>query len=225
MDENCKKVMELRIQKTMKSLEQNNMKPYYAPTKEDAVTIVESILKEGEIISCGGSMTLRECGIRALMSSGKYKFLDRDQAGLSREDIEEIYRKTFSADTFLTSANAITENGELFNVDGNSNRVAAIVFGPKSVIVVAGLNKIVPSLEDAIIRVKKIAAPANGCRLHTGTPCEKTGECVSCTLGKASEMTDGCQSPGRMCCSYVVSAAQRTKDRIKVILVGEPLGY
>ena len=110
-------------------------------------------------------------------------------------------------------------------MDGNSNRVAAIVFGPKSVIVVAGYNKIVADLDEAVLRVKKTAAPANGCRLHTDTPCEKTGECISCAQGKSAGMTDGCHSGGRMCCSYVVSAAQRHKDRIKVILVGEPLGY
>ncbi len=225
MDEHCRKVLELRIQKTMKNLEKNNMKPYYAPTKEDAVKLVESLMKEGETISCGGSMTLRECGVRDLMLSGKYEFLDRDRPGITPEEIQEIYRKTFWADTYLTSANAVTENGEIFNVDGNSNRVAAIVFGPKSVIVVAGYNKIVADLDEAVLRVKKIAAPANGCRLHTGTPCEKTGECIACAEGKSAGMTDGCHSAGRMCCSYVVSAAQRHKDRIKVILVGEPLGY
>lgn len=225
MDEHCKRVLELRIQKTMKNLEKNNMKPYYAPTKEEAVKLVESLMKEGETISCGGTMTLRDCGIRDLMLSGKYEFLDRDRPGITPEEIQEIYRKAFWADTYLTSANAVTENGELFNVDGNSNRVAAIVFGPKSVIVVAGYNKIVADLDEAVLRVKKIAAPANGCRLHTGTPCEKTGECISCAQGKSAGMTDGCHSAGRMCCSYVVSAAQRHKDRIKVILVGEPLGY
>ncbi len=225
MDENCKKVMELRIQKTMKNLEKNNMKPYYAPTKEDAVKLVSSLLQRGETVSCGGTMTLRECGVRDLLLSGEYQFLDRDRPGLSAEEIQEIYRKAFWADTYLTSANAITENGELYNVDGNSNRVAAIVFGPKSVIVVAGYNKLVPSLDEAILRVKKTAAPANGCRLHTETPCEKTGECISCAQGTGSGMTEGCRSPGRMCCSYVVSAMQRQKDRIKVILVGEELGY
>jgi len=170
-------------------------------------------------------MTLKEAGVRALMESGRYNFLNREAPGLTPEDIQDIYRKTFSADTFLTSANAITENGELFNVDGNSNRVAAILFGPRSVIVVAGYNKIVSDLDEAILRLKKVAAPANGVRLATGTPCEKTGECIACTQGKANEMTAGCFSEGRMCCNYVVSAMQRHKERTKVIIVGEELGY
>lgn len=112
-----------------------------------------------------------------------------------------------------SSANAITENGELYNVDGNSNRVAALVYGPDSVIVVAGYNKIVPDIDAAVQRVKKVAAPINAVRLHCETPCAKVGECMNC------------HSEGRICCNYVVSAQQRHKNRIKVVLVGEELGF
>ena len=111
------------------------------------------------------------------------------------------------------SSNAVTEEGELYNVDGNSNRVAALAYGPDSVIVVAGCNKIVPDIAAAVERVKKIAAPVNATRLHCSTPCAKTGECMNC------------HSDGRICCNYLVSAQQRHQDRIKVILVGEELGY
>ena len=213
MNENKKIVLKKRIEKTMTNLERNRMKPYYAETKEEALKLVESLMSEGQTISCGGSMTLQECGILDLMRSGKYNFLDRAVPGLTQEQIKEIYRKTFFADTYLTSSNAITENGELYNVDGNANRVAALTFGPDSVIVVAGYNKIVSDMDAAVERVKKIAAPMNTVRLHCDTPCVKTGECKECHCGD------------RICCTYVVTAQQREKDRIKVILVGEELGF
>ena len=117
-----------------------------------------------------------------------------------------------------------TERGELYNVDGNSNRVAAILYGPKSVIVVAGCNKIVPDLAAAVRRVKAKAAPENCTRLSCETFCRKTGECVSLRQ-ESSEMPEGCRSEARICCNYVVSAYQRQQGRIKVVLVGEPLGY
>lgn len=122
------------------------------------------------------------------------------------------------------STNALTENGELYNVDGNSNRVAALLYGPKSVIVVCGINKIVKNIDEAIKRVKTIAAPHNTIRLGIETPCGKTGECVS--LRKENpEFCDGCHGDTRICCNYVVSAQQRHIDRIKVIIIGEEYGY
>src|SRR5699024_11852373 len=125
-------------------------------------------LREGETCCCGGSLTLEESGIRDLMKSGRYQFIDREEM-----DPREAYLKTFDADVFLTSANAITEDGELYNVDGNGNRVAALIYGPRRVIVVAGVNKIVPNLQEAISRVKCLAAPDNGVRLETHTPCSR----------------------------------------------------
>ena len=124
-----------------------------------------------------------------------------------------IFRQAFTCDTYLMSANAITENGELYNVDGNGNRVAALMFGPKSVIVIAGWNKIVPDLEAARQRVRQIAAPANTTRLNTQTPCKVLGSCQDC------------HSDSRICCDYTVLGQQRIKGRVKVILVGEELGY
>ena len=122
------------------------------------------------------------------------------------------------------STNALTENGELYNVDGNSNRVAALLYGPKSVIVVCGINKIVKNIDEAIKRVKTIAAPQNTIRLGIETPCGKTGKCVS--LRKENpELCDGCHGDTRICCNYVVSAQQRHIDRIKVIIIGEEYGY
>ena len=134
--------------------------------------------------------------------------------------LEDPSASNMASDVFLTSANAITEEGELYNVDGNGNRVAALIYGPQRVIVVAGVNKIVRNLQEAISRVKYVAAPANGVRLGTNTPCSHTGRCAQCEGG----MTAGCASEKRMCCQYVVTGYQRT-DRIRVVLVGEELGY
>lgn len=215
MDKNMEFVRRAQVERTIKALAKNRIPAVYAPTAAEALEAVRGMLAPGDVVSCGGSMTLAESGIMALLRGGEYQFLDREAM-----DPQEAYRRTFSADVFLTSANAITEEGELYNVDGNGNRVAALIFGPKRVIVVAGVNKLVPTLEDAVARVKRVAAPANGVRLGTETPCALTGRCAGCGGG----MTAGCASEKRMCCQYVVTGYQR-QDRIRVVLVGEELGY
>lgn len=222
MSEYSEKVYRFMLERTAKNLEANNMKPFIADKKEDVLPIVKSLIKEGQTVACGGSMTLTETGVADLLRSGAYNFLSRD--GKSPEEIEKVYRDAFSADCYLCSSNAVTENGELYNVDGNSNRVAAICFGPKSVIIIAGRNKVVRSLDDAAMRVKLFAAPMNTARLGCDTFCHSKGECMAIAAGCVN-MTDGCNSPSRICCSFVVTAQQRVKDRIKVILVNEELGF
>ncbi|MEE0873462.1 MAG: lactate utilization protein [Ruminococcus sp.] len=213
-----------RIETTMQNLRLNKMEPYFVQTSAEACEKVSELLEKGCTVSCGGSVTLKQTGVYDLISSADYDFLDRSVPGLTREQVEEIYRKTFFADAFVTSTNALTENGELYNVDGNSNRVAAILYGPKSVIVVCGVNKIVKNIDEAINRVKTKAAPPNTVRLNIDTYCAKTGQCVS--LNKENpEMCEGCHSDGRICCNYVVCAQQRHVNRIKVIIVNEELGY
>ena len=212
------------IEKTLEALRRNRMEAYYCPTAEDARTKVQELMEKGATVTHGGSVTLTQCGIRELLQNGDYHYLDRSVPGLTREQVEEIYRKAVFSDVYLTSANAITEDGKLFNVDGNCNRVAAILYGPKSVIVVAGYNKIVKNLEEAFDRLRTVASPLNTQRLKCDTYCAKTGKCVS--LNQAdSTLGDGCRNDQRICCSYTVCAQQRQKDRIKVILVGESLGY
>lgn len=213
-----------RIETTMQNLRLNKMEPYFVQTSAEACEKVSELLEKGCTVSCGGSVTLKQTGVYDLISSADYDFLDRSAPGLTREQVEEIYRKTFFADAFVTSTNALTENGELYNVDGNSNRVAAILYGPKSVIVVCGVNKLVKNIDEAINRVKTKAAPPNTVRLNIDTYCAKTGQCVS--LNKENpEMCEGCHSDGRICCNYVVCAQQRHVNRIKVIIVNEELGY
>ncbi|HBR01894.1 MAG TPA: lactate utilization protein [Ruminiclostridium sp.] len=215
MDKNLKSIRKLHIQKTMENLEKNNMTAIYADSKEQVISTIAGLLKDGDTVSVGGSMTLFECGIIDFLRSGRYHFLDRYAEGLSGEEIADIYRRSFTADHYFTSTNAITLNGELYNVDGNGNRVAAMIYGPKSVIVVAGINKLVRNIDEAVERVKCIAAPANAVRLQSNTPCARTGYCTQC------------RSEDRLCSSYVVIGPQKSfnKGRIKVLLVGENLGY
>lgn len=215
--------MKSRVDKTLANLRRNRIEAHYCDTKEDALTLLKTLLNPGDTVTHGGSETLKQIGAVDLLRTGDYRYLDRSAAG-SPEEVERIYRESFSADVYLTSANAVTENGELYNVDGNSNRVAAILYGPKSVVFVCGVNKIVPDLDAAVRRIKTQAAPPNTVRLGIDTPCSKTGACVSLNT-ENPDMCSGCRVPGRICCNYAVCAYQRHVNRLKVILVGENLGY
>ena len=215
--------MKARVEATLKNLKRNRMEAYYVDTKEQACDLVKTLVQPGATVSCGGSVTLKQTGVYDIIASGDYDFLDRS-ACKTAEETDALYRQVFSADAFFTSANAVTENGELYNVDGNSNRVAAIVFGPKSVICVCGVNKLVENIDEAIRRVKTKAAPPNTVRLGIETPCAKTGACISLKQ-EDPDMCAGCHGDGRICCNYVVSAQQRHINRIKVIIIGEEYGY
>jgi len=205
--------MEERIQRTMSALERNNMKAYYAESRDELFDIVRGLVKNDKLITAGGSVTLEESGVKQLlMTEFKGVYLDRSE-GKTPEEVEDILHKAFVSDTFLASSNAVTEDGELYNVDGRGNRVSAMIYGPTQVVLIVGVNKIVRDMEEAVCRVEQVAAPKNTRRLNSGTPCEITGSCAHC------------RSRGRICCSYVRMAQQRVKDRIKVIIVNESLGY
>ncbi len=218
------KELKIQLEKTAENLRKNNMEAFIAENKKEAKNIVVSLLKEGMSVASGGSESLKECGITELLTSGRYKYIDRSK-GKTSDEVHKLYEESYGCDTFLCSSNALTEDGVLYNVDGNSNRVSMIAFGPKSVIMVVGYNKIVKSLDEAILRVKTIAAPKNTVRLGLDTYCCKCGECISISQGNGTNMTAGCDSDKRICCNYLISAKQRHKGRIKVILVGEELGY
>ncbi|MBQ9807708.1 MAG: lactate utilization protein [Ruminococcus sp.] len=223
MDVNKKAIIEKRINKVGEGLKKNNMDFFYAPTKEDVCPIVESLMKEGCSVTHGGTVTMKECGLSELLNSGRYNYIDRSKAE-TPEEVIKIYKQAFTADVYISSTNAVTEDGVLYNVDGNSNRIAAIAYGPDMVIIIAGYNKIVRDLAEAEIRVKTEAAPPNCVRLNCNTYCGEKGECVS-LRNSAHQMSDGCSGDGRICCNYLISAQQRHKGRIKVIIVGEELGY
>ena len=213
MDTNKKHIINKKIEKTLENLKRNNMQALYVDNKEQLADKIKELIEEGSTITCGGSMTLFETGIMEHLRSGRYHLYDRYKPELTPEQVREIFIEAFSSDAYICSSNAITEEGELYNVDGNSNRVAAMLYGPKNVIVVAGYNKIVKNLDEAVARVQSIAAPANAARLNCKTPCVEIGHCTSC------------KSKDRICSNYVVMAQQRDKDRIKVIIVGEEFGY
>ncbi len=217
--------MTAQIENTIKNLTANGMEVHFVEDRASALAKVEELLPEGCTVAVGGSDTLVTTGVLGLLRSGKYNFLDRYEAGLSSDEVGKIFRDSFFVDYYFSSSNAITEKGELYNVDGNCNRISAIAFGPKNVIIVAGVNKIVPDLPAAVLRVKTVAAPKNCKRLGINSYCSKTGYCISIDRGEGEIMGAGCNTDARICCNTLVSAKQRTKDRIKVILVNEKLGY
>lgn len=226
MDANRNRVREISIARTMEHLRKNNMEAAYLPTAQDVVPMLRSLLDEGSSIALGGSATLAETGALKLVRSDLYHLIDRYEPGLDSHQIHERFVEAFSADVFLTSVNAITEHGELYCVDGTSNRVSAMLFGPKRVIVIAGWQKIVPSLRDAVDRVKRIAAPANAMRLEKDTPCVKTGHCVVpyCDDRHLMSIPTGACDMG-ICSNMVVMGHQSHKGRVSVLIIGEPVGY
>ena len=217
--------MTKQIEKLFKNLQKNKMQPYFAETKEDARNLVKDILFDGAVITWGGSMSVIECGIDEILRDKKYNFLDRGRTGITPEEQQECFKASIGADFFFCSSNAITENGELLNVDGLANRISSIAFGPKKVVMIVGVNKIVPNIKEAFLRVKKIAAPKNCVRLNKNTPCAKLGHCVSLLNNDNPDFADGGACDDRICCDYMISSVQRQKDRIIVILVNEDLGY
>jgi hypothetical protein len=202
----------IKAENLIKNFNKRNIEGYYAENSEEAKNMLEELIKEKSSVSWGGSMTLKEIGIFDILKAGDYKLLDRADAKNSAE-IEEIYHQALNADYYLMSSNAITQSGKLVNVDGNGNRLAALIYGPKNVIIVAGINKVTIDEESAVKRVRNQAAPANVIRLDQKTPCAKTGYCHSC------------QVEDTICCQTVITRYSRQNGRIKVILVGEELGF
>lgn len=196
----------------IKNLEKRNMKGYYCETAPEALDLISSLLPKGATVTNGGSETLVETGIMDLLRSGDYEYLDRTQAKTPQE-ARALYGRIVCSDYFFTSSNALTISGELVNVDGNGNRVACLIQGPSHVLVVAGMNKVVPTLEDALGRVRNVAAPPNSIRVGADTPCSSTGFCADC------------QSPDCICCQTVITRRSRQAGRIQVILIGEDYGF
>ena len=198
----------------IKNLNKRRMEGYYCATKKEACELALSFVKEGTTVTFGGSQTLFQTGIMdALKARTDIMFLDRNKEGTTPEMIEEIYHDAFRADTYFMSTNAITIDGELVNIDGTGNRVAALVYGPKEVIIVTGMNKVASDLESAYKRVKDIASPPNCIRIGRKTPCASTGRCGDC-------YGEDC-----ICSQTVITRRSQIRGRIKVILVGEDLGF
>lgn len=213
MDNNVKWLTQTRINNTIEALRKNGINGYLVSGKDELIDKINELTNEGDTVACGGSMTLFETGVIEHLRSGRYNFLDRYAEGLSEEDIKKIFRGAFYSDVYFSGTNAITESGELYNVDGNGNRVAAMLYGPDKVIIIAGANKIVKNIEEAVSRNERVCAPINCMRLNKATPCVKVGHCMNCS------------SPDRICNEYTVIKKQRDKNRIHVIFINEDLGY
>ena len=203
---------ELLAQRMIKSLNRRNMDAFYCPTSAGAIAKVMELMPQGSTVSWGGSMTLRDMGLtRALHDDGRYILLDRDRA-VDRAEAVEIYLQASRADYYLSSANAITEDGVIVNIDGNGNRVAAITFGPSHVIFVIGLNKVTQTVDAALARARSTAGPINTARFDISTPCKADGVCHNCN------------SP-ECICNHIHFLRNSPRRRHTVVLVGEPLGY
>lgn len=210
-----------KVTPVMEKLEKNNMTAYFVEKKEEVIGLMETLMQDGESVAFGGSVSLNECGVLDWTRSGKFKVVDRYAPGLTREEIQEVFRQSFLVDHYLCSTNAVTEDGVLYNVDGNGNRVAAMMYGPKSVILVVGHQKIVKDLEEAKARVRTVASPKNCKRLNLpGTYCFHAGHCVACD----KEIPAGCGASS-ICHDFTVMGRQTIPGRIKVIFVGEEVGY
>lgn len=197
----------------IKNFAKRNMEAFYCDTKEDATALAMDLMKDGGNVGMGGSETVKEIGLLdAIKSCDNLHFIDRILA-TTPEEKKAVYLEMAAAEYFLMSSNAITIDGELVNIDGNSNRLACLLHGPDKVIVIAGMNKVVEDVDSGIQRIGTHAAPPNAARLGTRTPCAVTGHCTDC------------QSEDCMCCQIVVTRRSRHEGRIKVILVGEELGY
>ncbi|WP_026527135.1 lactate utilization protein [Butyrivibrio sp. VCD2006] len=209
MNENITKRNNLLSQKVIKGLESRNMSGYYAETKEEALKIALGIIEEGSTVTMGGAMSAHEIGLVDAIKNGNYNFIDRDQATDKRAAMLAAY----DADVFLSSANAMTEDGILVNIDGNANRVSAIAQGPKKVVFIVGMNKVCDDLDGAMKRARNVAAPINAQRFGLSTPCAKTGSCMDC------------KSPDTICCQFLITRFSRHEGRIHVILVNDNLGF
>lgn len=215
--------MKEKIKATMNGLKENNMLPFYVDKKEEILPLIEKLIDKNSSVAFGGSMTLDAIDAINFIRKGDYNIIDRYAADITPEERKKRFKESFFADVLLTSTNALTVKGDLINVDGIGNRVAAMIYGPESVIVVAGVNKIVDSIEDGFDRIKNVAAPLNCKRLGIGSYCSEKGKCMGLNEENHT-ITSGCKGD-RICCDYTIMAKQRMKDRIKVIICGEALGY
>ena len=210
MGEFTTKRNKLLAEQMIRAMEDRNMEGFYAETKEEALNKALELIPEGSSISWGGSMSIQEIGLTKAVHEGNYEVYDRTDK--TPEERRQIMLKAFDCDYYLASANAISEDGILVNIDGNANRVAAIAFGPRNVLMIVGMNKVVKTEADALSRAKNVAAPINAQRFG-GTPCAVTGACSMC------------KSPSCICCQTLVTRFSKEPKRIKIILVNEELGF
>lgn len=201
-----------QAQTIIKNMEKRKMAGYYCDSLDEAENLVLKLIGEGKkSVAYGGTMTVDNSDLKEMIVKAGHDLILREKYN-TPELQKELKAKMTNADTFLMSTNAITLDGELVNIDGAGSRVSYLIYGPEQVIIIAGMNKVVPTVEEGISRTRNIASPANTVRLHCETPCSVSGRCGDCYKNT-------------ICCQFVITRASRIQDRIKVILVGEELGY
>lgn len=205
--------MNKQISTLIHNLTTHNMTGYFVNTREELLLLIKELLPPGSSVGCGDSVTLEETGVFQFLRNGDYVFYDKFAPGLSKEQKRKIYLDNFSADTFISSANAITMDGAILNIDGNGSRVAPMLYGPNQVILVIGRNKITSDVDAAIKRARQTAAPMDAKRLGKNTPCTSLMRCIDC------------RHKERICNDFVLITGQFVKDRIKVIIINEELGF
>lgn len=201
------------VKKTIKNLKLNNMNGLFIDKVEDVIPLLNELIEDDSTVGTGDSITLEQLGIFDYLRKRDITFFDKHDESLSKEEKRKIYLSNFDADYFITGTNAVLSNGSIFNIDGNGSRVAPMIYGPKQVIVIVGINKIVESFDDAIQRTRQIAAPMDAIRLNKRTPCIKLNRCVDC------------RNKDRICNDFVLIAHQFDEKRITVIIVNNTLGY
>lgn len=194
------------------ALRRRHFEAHYVSTAQEALELALTLIPKDRTVSWGGTVTAAQIGLMDRLHQGDYQLIDRD-TGKTPAEKQELMRQALTCGTFIMSSNAISADGQLVNLDGNANRVAALCFGPESVLVIAGMNKVMGDLDSAIARARQVAAPANAQRFDIKTPCAVTGSCGDCT------------SPDCICCQMVITRVCRPAGRIKVILVGQDLGF
>lgn len=212
MEEAKRKAYEKRGRVLVKNLKNRHFDAYYCPTRADALAKALELIPKGATIGWGGSVSAQEIGLMDAVRSGDYRPIDRDKAE-SPEERSRLMKQSLLADVFLTGANALSLDGQMVNIDGTGNRLAGILFGPEKVLVIAGMNKVTATLEEAVARARTVAAPMNKQRFPNETPCEVTGTCADCKA-------EGC-----ICNQILITRHCRPVGRIQFLLVGEDLGF
>ena len=209
MNKNITARNEKLAKEVIKGLESRQMSGYWAADKEEALKLALELIPEGSSVTMGGAMSAHEIGLVEALKKGNYNFIDRDEA----DDPRAAMLAAYDADVFLSSVNAMTQDGILINIDGNANRVSAIAQGPRKVVFIVGMNKVCDDLDGAMKRARNVAAPINAQRFEINTPCKKTGKCMDC------------KSSDTICCQFLITRFERHPGRAHVILVNDALGF
>lgn len=208
-------IFQKKAEQVIEHLRKRNINGVYVRTAKEAIAEICRLIPDGASVALGGSVTVMASGMLDELRKRRVELLDRYRPGITNEEVETVMARGTTADVLLMSCNAVTADGKLVNEDGRGNRVAGLVFGPKKVIMMVGVNKIVRTVEDGITRIREVAAPLNAVRLGLDTPCTRTGFCDD----------EKCYPPQRVCSQISIIESNRVKDRLNVVFVGEELGY